>query len=226
MHKTISISSPLHRKNYVSWYASVSLNTNCFYSNWIHYLTIDWCGFWLSIIEINGFLECHPNSMECTHNHFRLIENICGGNKTFKWFELGSVIICEDKSIPETNFWWIQMWKCILVDSMKHPLLSRWYDSQISWESVPTCRSNSHYKQILFLSICAWEKCIQSEVRQIVCTNWSKTMCMYSNCWTCILMHPLTRCKIQKPNFRTHCHIPNHIVHRDWYDQHHLGLIM
>ena len=56
----------------------------------------------------------------------------------------------------------------MLVDGMKYRLLCRWYDSQISWESVPTCRTNSHYKKFLFLSICAWEKCIQRKVDQIV----------------------------------------------------------
>ncbi len=94
--------------------------------------------------------------MECTNHHFRLIKNISGGGKIFKWFELGSVLIWEERSIPGTNFWWIQMWKCMLVDSMKYPLLSRWYDSQIYWESAPTCRTNSNYKQFLFLLICAW----------------------------------------------------------------------
>jgi hypothetical protein len=45
------------------------------------------------MIGIDGFLECHPNSMECTNHHFRLIKNISGGGKIFKWFELGSVLI-------------------------------------------------------------------------------------------------------------------------------------
>ena len=60
------------------------------------------------------------------------------------------------------------MWNCMLVDSMKYPLLSRWYDSQISWENVPTHRTNSHNKEFLFLLICAQGKYIQREVKQIV----------------------------------------------------------
>ncbi len=60
------------------------------------------------------------------------------------------------------------MWKCMLVNGIKYPLLCRWYDSQISLESVPTHRMNSHYEKFVFLLICAREKCIQRKVNQIV----------------------------------------------------------
>ncbi len=100
----------------------------------------------------------------------------------------------------EQTSWWIQMWKCILVDSMKYPLLSRRYDCQISWKIVPTVRTNSHYKQFNFLSIFAWCRNIQIGVTH------------YSKCWKCIFISTLTRCAIQKPIFRIHGHKPNHIV--------------
>ncbi len=63
------------------------------------------------------------------------------------------------------------MWKCMLVDSMKYPLLSRWYDSQISWESVSLAEQTPITKSSFFCQIVLEENLYKEKLNKFYITK-------------------------------------------------------